>query len=419
MALSCSHHDSQDVNCGLFGMQCTTGADCCSNVCSNGMCGSDPTQCSMAGASCSANTDCCTVSCVDNHCSDQQCTGDGQSCSSDGQCCSGSCTGGSCAALNAGCKTDGNACTAAADCCSKFCDPNGHCGNGSFCIQDGDACAHDTDCCGGICNPGPGGLGLCTHPEVGATNCSAGVDGTVCGGCGDCCSRLCAPYHATGVMVCQPAEGCRIDGDLCRQDSDCCGAAGSGLPGDGNVTCVREQPGDPVGICRNPTGCNPQGDICHYKDYSTCGISSERNDCCACISGKDCCQLDALGIPRCNGLSACVPTGGVCSNSLDCCNGVPCVPDQNGVLHCGAGCSQTGNSCTSDADCCSGGTCVFQPGSTQGTCGGDTMCSLEGQACSDTMPCCAGIACNVTGSNPVVACPPGMETGCTCFNPIF
>jgi hypothetical protein len=420
LVLSCSHHSGQDMsNCGVFGAQCTTGTDCCSSVCTNGMCGSDPTQCSMGGSSCSANTDCCTVSCVNNQCSDAQCTGDGQKCSSDGQCCGGKCDNGSCAALSATCKTDGNACTAAGDCCSKYCDPNGHCGVGSFCIQDGDACAHDTDCCGGICNPGPGTLGTCTHPQGGATNCSGGVDGTVCAGCGDCCSRLCAPYHATGVMVCQPAEGCRIDGDLCKQDSDCCGAPGSGLPGDGNVHCIKQMPTDPVGICRNPTGCNPEGDICHYMNYSTCGISSERNDCCGCISTKDCCQLDALGIPRCNSLSACVPTNGVCSNSLDCCNGVPCVPDMNGVLHCGAGCSQTGNSCTSDADCCSGGTCVFPPGSTQGTCQGNTMCSQEGQACSDKMPCCAGIACNVTGSNPITACPAGMETGCTCFNPIF
>jgi hypothetical protein len=427
LAIACGKHNgahsdgsnnSDGTNCSAFGATCNIGTDCCSGVCANGMCGTDPTACARAGAPCTANTDCCTTSCVNNQCSANQCTADGQTCGNDGECCSGKCNG-TCTPLNPTCKTDGNPCGSGADCCSKFCTVAGTCGNGSFCVQDGDACAHDTDCCGGICNPGPGGLGTCARPVVGSTNCQAGVDGTVCGGCGDCCSRLCAPYQATGVMVCQPAEGCRVDGDLCKQDSDCCGAPGSMLPGDGNVHCLRANPADAVGICRNPMSCNPQGDVCHYKNYSTCGISSERNDCCACISTKDCCQLDLLGVPRCNALDHCQMTGDVCSNSQDCCNGEPCVPDQNGVFHCGASCSPTNGPCTSDADCCPGGTCHFDPGSTMGTCNGNTACSQDGQACSDTMPCCPGISCNVTGSNPPVACPPGMETGCTCFNPIF
>jgi len=421
---ACSHKSGSGpdapATCGVFGTACAGNGDCCSNDCgSNGMCDSNPSVCGAGGDSCSANTDCCTTSCINNICSANQCTADGQTCGNDGECCSGSCNG-SCQALNANCKSEGNPCTAGGDCCSKFCTANGTCGNSSYCVQNGDACAHDADCCGGICNPGPGGLGTCTQPEVGATNCSAGMDGTVCGGCGDCCSRLCAPFANTGVMVCQPAEGCRIDGDLCKSDSDCCGAPGSNLPGDGNVHCIREQPTDPVGVCRNPTGCDPEGDICHFKDYGTCGNSSARNDCCAAPGNSGVCQLDANGVPRCYGLGTmCQQVGQSCSNSLDCCNGEPCVSDGMGHLVCGSMCSATNGPCTSSADCCPGGTCIIQQGSTMGSCSATTTCSQSGQACSDTMPCCDMLSCNVTGSDPVMTCPAGQMGGCTCFAPIF
>jgi len=295
------------------------------------------------------------------------------------------------------------------------------CVNGSWCTQNGDACAHDAECCGGLCTIASGHtLGTCGQPTPGSTNCSAGVDGTLCTDCCGCCSRLCEVYAPTGVKVCQPAEGCRIDGDLCHKDSDCCGAAGSGLPGDGNVVCLKDNATDPVGVCRNPTGCDPEGDVCHYKNYATCGNSSARNDCCAGPGNSGICQLDTLGVPRCNGLGTmCQMTGQTCSYNGDCCNGLPCVPDMNGILHCGASqCQMNGATCTNSADCCNGSACVFQPGQTYGTCGGMTTCAAQGQTCNDTTPCCMGAGmCDVTGTS--TACPTGMMTGCTCFQPIF
>jgi len=409
--------------CGVFGAACTGGTDCCSGVCDpQGACSANSAVCSQPGSSCSANTDCCSVSCVDNVCG-TSCVADNGTCSSDGECCSGTCASGTCAPLNTTCSTDGNPCSASTDCCSQLCNPAGLCGPSSYCTQDGDACAHDADCCGDICNIEPGSmLGTCAQPKVGGTLCSAGIDGTVCGGCGDCCSRLCERYPPTGAMICQPAEGCRVNGDTCHQDSDCCGAAGTGLPGSGNVVCAKNLPTDPVGVCRNPMSCNPEGDVCHYQNYMTCDNSNARNDCCACISGKDCCQLDALGIPRCNalGTTMCVQAGDQCAYSGDCCNGAPCVPDMNGVLRCAlSACVSMGGMCTNSADCCDGTTCVFSGGSTYGTCGGSTVCGLDGQACSDTMPCCDGIPCDDTSQNPPVACPAGKETGCTCYAPIF
>jgi hypothetical protein len=293
----------------------------------------------------------------------------------------------------------------------------------SYCVQDGDACAHDAECCGGICDIMSGHtIGLCTHPMPGSTNCQAGVDGTVCAGCGDCCSRLCETYAPTGVKICQPAEGCRVDGDLCRQDSDCCGAAGTGLPGDGHVTCLKVNATDETGICRNPNACNPEGDVCHYQNYSTCGNSSARNDCCGGLGNSGVCQLDALGVPRCYGLgSGCQMQGSACAFSGDCCNGAPCVPDGSGNLHCGGSCVPTSGQCTNSADCCAGTTCIFQPGQTYGTCGGSgsgsSTCANDGQACAANGDCCNGDCNYVDPSGAVQPCNGG--SGCTCFTPLF
>jgi len=188
-----------------------------------------------------------------------------------------------------------------------------------------------------------------------------------------------------------------VDGDLCRDDGDCCGAAGTGLPGDGNVTCDKSS-GGPVGICRNPTGCDPQGDVCHYKNYA-CSISSARNDCCSAVgnSGRcipdskgvlrcngfdasvcvglaandacSLCQLDSFGVPRCNGLGTCRKAGETCSSEADCCDELPCVPNKTGELVCGSTvCVKSGGSCTIDGDCCPGSTCIRPIGSTVGTC---------------------------------------------------
>src|SRR5262249_44255672 len=203
-------------------------------------------------------------------------------------------------------------------------------------------------------------------------------DGTLCNGCGDCCSRLCQPYGPTGLKICQPAQGCRTDGNLCEHDSDCCGAAGTGLPGAGHVTCQKANPSDLVGLCRNPMGCNPEGNVCHFNQTTyACNepVSSARNDCCGAPGNSGVCQLDPLGVPRCYGLGTmCRQAGETCASSADCCNGVPCIADSMGVLHCltppdgGPACSPAEGSCTTAADCCPGLNCNIPPGSVRGIC---------------------------------------------------
>ena len=376
------------------------------------------------GGSCAVATDCQSLTCVNGACG-TACIADGQACTSGAACCGGKCDGGKCTALNGSCKTGGNTCVANGDCCSQLCQ-GGSCVIGSsFCIQTGDACARATDCCGGICNMATGAtLGTCGAPPSGPSFCNGGVDGTVCGDCNDCCSRLCAPFGPTGVKVCQRANGCHIDGDLCRKDSDCCGSKGSMAPGDGNVTCEIAD-GQTVGICRNPKGCNPEGNVCHYKNYA-CSISSARNDCCGAPGNSGACQLDALGVPRCHAIDKCVAAGGVCAFTGDCCNGSPCVPDLTGTLRCltvapdgGVACSPSGSACTITADCCRGYTCITPLGSVQGTCGvippvsyppapdggtadaasppvydgGVVTCAQFGQACTTSADCCNSISC--------------------------
>jgi hypothetical protein len=218
-----------------------------------------------------------------------------------------------------------------------------------------------------------------------------------------------------------------VTGDLCRRDEDCCGGdPTSGLPGAGNVICELED-GRTVGICRNPMSCNPQGNVCHYQDYA-CSISSARANCCGALgASRDGCQLDALGVPRCNGIGDdCRVTGDTCASAADCCNLTPCVPDNMGVLRCGSGpCVPRAGSCSINGDCCPGNICIRPPGSTMGTCNGGTggtggmggnggagagtgglggtggagtggsggSCSEYGQICSGNSDCCNAVPC--------------------------
>ena len=356
----------------------------------------------------------------------------------------GSTTGG---ADGASCKLVGDKCSSNAECCTGTCDPaaqicshpctNGSCG-GSFCTQTGDACASDAECCGGLCNKAAGATaGVCGVPSApGATGCT--VAGEKCAGAtsdggasvndaglpscgGNCCSRACAPYK-NGVLVCQPASGCRPTGEVCRTDSDCCGFGGvQGQTGVGS--CSRVAPGDPVGRCDNGNSCRPAGAICKL---ATMSCNAENNCCSGNVNVNPyVCQQDILGIPRCTMKGEGCTDGGsragqACATSADCC-GLPCVPNPaftpegtSPAFVCGGLCVGTGGACTTAADCCPGLPCIAAPGSSRGTCGGqppsdggivtppgdaspDTgtppACADYGQVCSVSGDCCNGVPC--------------------------
>ena len=396
-----------DPECTGFGLLCEADGDCCSDACDpvSHTCSSAIDECKPAGEMCDGGTDCCTFHCVNGLCSDQACISDNQACEADVECCGGKCVDLLCQPLNPLCATAGNDCSDSGDCCSQLCADDGKCSLGaSFCIQPGDACVRNPDCCSGECNIAEGALvGTCAVPPSASTFCS-GVDGVICNDCGDCCSRLCAPYGDSGVKVCQPVSGCHSTGDLCRTDEDCCGGRiDEELPGYSNGQCEIE-PGRAIGICRNPVNgeenpagaCSPQGNVCHFKDYA-CGVSSARANCCDGLGANGTCKLDPLGVPRCDGLGDdCREVGETCASSGDCCPDPvtgeypPCVPDENGVLRCGADeCVPSGDDCTIDADCCAPLMCVRAPGATSGTCGEPTSeCTKYFQQCANSAECC-------------------------------
>lgn len=412
--------------------------------------------CGGSGAVCQSAADCCGLDCVSGKCGVAACLSDGKVCASSGQCCSTLCgAGGTCTALNSTCKTAGNACTGNSECCNGTCNTNHQCaspGQVSYCVQASDLCRNNNECCTGVCSIALGAsAGTCANI---ATSCQ--VDGTVCSGCGTCCSHFCGPYGAGGPSICQPASGCHVQGDLCRKDSDCCGGdVASGLPGAGLIKCEPDPVfGSTIGTCGGPkasncpngestckNSCNPEGNVCHYKQTLVCSgnLTNVRNDCCDCISSKDCCQTDAMGIPRCNSLAACVPTGGNCSFSGECCNHEPCLPDPvTGRLTCGSSCSPAGGVCTTNADCCTGVLCQPTPGSSSGICqiptppptldagvapdagiesdagvatDGPLICAYWGQSCSVSVACCGSVPC-LNGNE--LPCTVG-DLDCVCF----
>ncbi|MDP1825537.1 MAG: hypothetical protein Q8L48_19920 [Archangium sp.] len=100
--------------CRANGLGCAFSADCCSQICTAGVCGT-PVVCQGIGAICTASSDCCSGStCVIaagaefGTCQGAQCVGSGQTCSMGGTSC---CSGLSC--LNASLQTCGatGACT--------------------------------------------------------------------------------------------------------------------------------------------------------------------------------------------------------------------------------------------------------------------------------------------------------------------
>ncbi len=428
--------DGSIAACGAKGTTCAANGDCCSASCDPGThkCGGGigGGTCTAANGTCSVATECCSLSCVSGKCSGTECTSDNQACTANDQCCGGVCgSNGKCTPLNNSCLTAGNACAAGGEqCCSTLCS-GGVCQlTASYCTQAGDVCATSADCCTGICSIAGGAtLGTCQAlPNLGSSNCSGGVDGTVCGGgtddggagCLDCCSRLCAPYAPTGVFICQPANGCHVEGDLCTKDTDCCGGealypdGGEPLPGAERVTCLLAA-GNTVGYCASPKGnvgggnsCNPEGNVCHFKDNGyVCGNSAEENNCCQHLGSNTDCELDSIGVPRCHvvggdaGILPCIPTNGECAFDGDCCGG-KCLPNSAGMLVCNpVTCSPSAGPCTTTSDCCDGFNCNVPPGSLVGTCGGSTgsndggtgPCAAYGQSCAQTSDCCNGVPC--------------------------
>jgi hypothetical protein len=248
---------------------------------------------------------------------------------------------------------------------------------------------------------------------------------------------------------------------LCIKDADCCGGdAQNGLPGSGLVKCFADPNHPQIGTCSMANvsycpmpapdtchnSCQPEGDVCHYKNNGGCSSNSFPNDCCGAPGNKGMCQLDAHGVPRCHGIGSCVKSGSTCASAADCCNNAPCVPGPTGSLVCGSmSCVPQNGVCTATSDCCSGYACVVAPGATAGKCinpnppptppdmagagggggtGGGTYdlgtppptCALIAQPCSTKSPCCANNG-NCVSPSANATCT--TQTDCICVQPIL
>jgi len=417
--------------CTLAGAACASSAECCTEYCDPdfAVCSIEAGACTEAAGSCSVGAECCSGACVNGTCSTGQCVSDGESCGSDGECCGGDCgDDNTCVALNPSCNTLGNSCTVNSDCCSAFCDEDGLCATeASFCTQTGDVCVSGAQCCGGVCDKAEGAeLGLCGVALADGAGNDCLVAGEVCGGVYEsgmelacntdesksCCSRSCAPFGPTGIMICQPASGCRPTGEICREDTDCCGADGlpNGSPQkeSSNVVCSKS-PGATIGRCANWNQCNPAGNTCRL---ATIECSQEARCCSGNAINEETCHPDALGIPRCTiavgGPDCTDPSalaGNECASSADCC-GLPCVPNPEGGFVCGGACVPDGGDCSTTSDCCSGLICEIPSGQSSGTCGtpsedpppGEDVCAEFGQACGPDIQCCNNVECNEAGT---------------------
>lgn len=427
LALIACGDDGNEQNpppeCIATGTQCVADEDCCTGNCDDltGQCSRVPGACLAADAECTSGPDCCSFSCVNFRCSGDQCTSDNEACEADGECCGGICLEGTCAPLNPACRTSGNTCASNTECCSGYC-KEGVCNNApSFCTQAGDTCTTDTECCGGLCSIVDGALlGTCLLvPSTGATSCATagelcGVGADYNGGAlpvcgGECCSRACFPYGPTGALVCQPPSGCKPTGEVCAEDSDCCGSAGSP---DGDVSNVRcnKVGNNPTGRCDNGNSCSPAGAICKLQSDS-CNANT---NCCAGnsqVSDPPTCAQDNLGIPRCTATGTVCDdpqstVGMTCATSADCC-GLPCVPVSGEEFHnvCAGSCVQENGACTNSADCCAGLPCTLPPGSSSGTCGPNQGCANYGQTCDPSANnCCNNVSCTDPDADGTFTC---------------
>ncbi len=419
------------------------------------------------GQTCATGTPCCTGTCTDiggglKGCISSTCKPIGTACASGSDCCSTVCTGNLCAALQGStCKTTGETCALGSECCSRNCFAN-RCSPAYTCQAYGDICRSNADCCGGLCGIVAGSVGLCTQ-TTGATSC--GQDGVPCNQANDCCTQVCTD-PGSGVKACAVASGCRVTGDVCASDQQCCGG---GTNPNGTVQCVPTS-----ARCDNGQSCNGVGTICGKAygplpdgGYGIVYQTATNNNCC---NGKDTCHLDSAGIPRCYGgcsnqtctgdpcpygytgqAGCCIAQDGLCQFKEQCCNGLPCLPDSNGVGHCtasscialgalcgasadggaccegvcqpaiegpsvcqiptpppdggtpdggatdGGTCQQNGTACTGGTQCCStyciGGTCTA------------ASCQSQGGACTSTSDCCVGTICTGGSCQPGSTCP--------------
>ncbi len=341
----CSTLTSIDQSCNNSG-ECCSGL-CALDPKATLTCRPTP-GCLGLAQSCSLAGQCCSLSCEASDggpraCGESLCRIVADQCGDNADCCSGLCSAGLCTALGPppppgppACSPAGEMCTTPADCCSQVCNSSNdeitRCQLLPGCREQGELCLTGADCCGSACSPDKSGVLRCSSlgpcaPADTKPPCDRQV-GDVCKNSNECCSRVCVST-SDGISRCAPAPGCRPGCDLCTQNSDCC-----------SNLCQANPAG--IGRCAVPTGLLPEGEVCNtdaqcsqdlgvaqcvedptglvakrcrvngpasIDDGAVCSLASR------CIAGH--CLPASEGGYTCS--STCVPENQPCTARADCC----------------------------------------------------------------------------------------------------
>lgn len=358
--------EADAARCRKAGEICRKGPDCCS-----GTCGA-PDKYGRRRCQCRTATDCPTPN---NHCNSAVCLA--------GVCgTTSACTGNQICYGSACCTPDQPATTCAGKCgsvknnCGQTVDCGPCCVYDEDCASDPGSCVYNV-CAGGACTPKPLQAGVVCSQNGGAV-CDGSGNCVQCNTASDCgTNTACRTYNCTnytcgvsntpaGYVVANPVPGdCRSDqcdgnGNITTNAVD-----NNDLPADdGNQctsdTCVAGSPSHPA---------KPSGATCSQNGGSVCDGAG---NCVQCLSASQCPGQDTTCQTRtCNGGicgtsnaisgTACIENGGtVCDGTGDC---VQCVTSVNCSAgdYCSSGvcvpCIPGGGSCSTTNQCCGGYQC--------------------------------------------------------------
>lgn len=238
------------VTCSADGITCTQDGQCCSMICTNGMC----QPCTKGGNACMRGQECCGNVCYNGVC---ECKALQAACAFHGECCTGVCDPifNTCQT----CKGAMGVCMQDQECCGGFyCDRQM-----SLCLScrfESQVCQKNSECCSGQCDAGtktckatcaPGGLACPTKPTdlpcCNGCNTSTGLcactpDAKRCDQNAECCSGVCVDKMCQGK--------CNPNGDWCVNNSSCC--SGNCCNG-----ACSEKPCDTISIICGGQPCSP------------------------------------------------------------------------------------------------------------------------------------------------------------------
>ncbi|HVY40151.1 MAG TPA: hypothetical protein VHM31_19560 [Polyangia bacterium] len=416
-AIGCAPYVCNGARCyGACGndMACSSG-----NVCAQGSCGLKPN-----GSFCSTGTECKSGQCAQGVCCATACSGSCFSCSMTG-------TMGLCTAVPTGlpdpaglctdkgptsCGTDGK-CQAGA--CQKY--PQGTACKNASCPMPG-----STFTAGGTCD----GAGTCTVPAAASCfpfACGTNACRSTCATDGDCAPPATCNAGSCGLKpngaVCQAGTECQST--VCAQGV-CCATTCAGkclscaLPGSpGTCSPVAAGGADPTGQCTDQgaascgtTGfCNGSGGCAVYPAGTqcaapACATTTMANLARTCDGGGNCKPpaMQSCAPFACNNATqSCVS---VCTADADCAPGQFCTNGSCGLKRLGQICS-LGSECASgncvDGVCCSSASCdscqVCNLTGNAGTCGPVALGAAEPhQRCVAAPPCGFDGTCNGAGA---------------------